>query len=616
MAYDIKGSSGSYEFGSTYFTIKVDWSDWYDIALNASIVKIDAVWLKSNSVWTGTWHPDCCISINDEQVVAMSMYATATHYAGLTAVGVYARINGYREGQANTWQSSPIPHNADGSKSINIKFYGNNVGTVSVYRNSSSGTQYVVTSNTKSITLTNIPRSAQLVSAPNFNDEENPTITYSNPAGTTATKVEACISLDGSSADVPYRDIPITGTSYTFELTEDERNALRRATVGSTMRTVKFYVRTTLGGATYVSSLTKTFSVINAEPEMSVFMLDTNSATTALTGDSLVYVVKGYSNMSYEINAMPKKEAIVEIFNAQCGTQKKTTSSGVFEKAESSNFIFSVTDSRGLTTSNERTLNLINYFKPTCSATCKLTLDTETTLKASMTVNGSFFNGSFGAVKNSLEIFIKHSAADDWISLQNDIGFDYYTDGDTYSMSFNITELDYQKPFTYQIKVVDKLENAFSAEETLSFLPVFDWGKNDFNFNVPVTIQGNLLNDFVVETGTDAMGSNGTWYWAKWASGRAECYGQRNYGNMGVSTALGSLYKSSEFTQSLPSGLFADAPEYVDITFEGSGSSTAAFIASADMSSASDTKSFFVVSPTSGTVSQARIGFNVIGRWK
>ena len=44
-------------------------------------------------------------------------------------------------------------------------------------------------------TLPQISRSATITKAPNFNDEQNPTINYSNPAGNNVTSLQACISF-------------------------------------------------------------------------------------------------------------------------------------------------------------------------------------------------------------------------------------------------------------------------------------------------------------------------------------------------------------------------------------------------------------------------------------
>jgi hypothetical protein len=193
------------------------------------------------------------------------------------------------------------------------------------------------------------------------------------------------------------------------------------------------------------------------------------------------------------MSATALKGASITEYRATNGSTVKSTSSGSFDKTEVSSFSFSIKDNRGLAASKNISLNLIEYFKPTCKAEVALELDTDTTLRAAIKISGNFFNGSFGYKKNSLEILIKHSAANDWISLTKDLYFEPTTNGNTYSIDFGVSGLDYTKPFTYQCKVVDLLDSAISAEETLSYNPLFDWGAEDFNFNVPVKMNGNTV---------------------------------------------------------------------------------------------------------------------------
>ena len=112
-----------------------------------------------------------------------------------------------------------------------------------------------------SYTLPTIPRQGKILTAPDFTDEDNPTITYENPAGNAVTTLQACISLVGSKDDIKYRDISKTGTSYTFNLTSEERKLLRDATPNGS-RTVMFYVRTEIGSSTFYSTLDRTFTVV------------------------------------------------------------------------------------------------------------------------------------------------------------------------------------------------------------------------------------------------------------------------------------------------------------------------------------------------------------------
>jgi hypothetical protein len=239
--------------------------------------------------------------------------------------------------------------------------------------------------------------------------------------------------------------------------------------------------------------------------------MDVNEKTVELTGDRMARLIKGYSNVAYEISATAKKNASITSYKATCNGLSKNTSSGTFDKVGASSFVFSATDNRGLSKSMSFNLLLVDYFKPTVNATCELELDTATTVRANIKISGTFFNGSFGAVNNSLEILIKHSAANDWISLQKDLFFDYSTNGNNYSIDFGVSNLDYTQPFSYQVKVVDALETATSAEDTLSYLPLFDWSETDFNFNVPINMNGKQVLRYTAENKV-VLSANGDIY--------------------------------------------------------------------------------------------------------
>jgi hypothetical protein len=193
--------------------------------------------------------------------------------------------------------------------------------------------------------------------------------------------------------------------------------------------------------------------------------------------------------MAYEISATAKKNATISSYSAQCENSKLTTSSGTFTKAEAASFTFSATDNRGLSITNTRKLTLIEYFKPTISTSVKLALTGDTTISAEITISGKFYNGSFGAVANTLDIQIKRTGATSWTS----IGVSPTINGRDYTAKITIDNLDYQTAFTYQCRVVDKLETVAGIEETKSYLPVFDWSKNDFNFNVNVNMHGDTV---------------------------------------------------------------------------------------------------------------------------
>ena len=58
--------------------------------------------------------------------------------------------------------------------------------------------------------------------------------------------------------------------------------------------------------------------------------------------------------------------------------------------------------------------------------------------------------------------------------------------------TISLSDLDYTKAFAFEVVVSDKIATVTKAVTLPKGIPVFDWGENDFNFNVPVKIAGSL----------------------------------------------------------------------------------------------------------------------------
>lgn len=449
-----------------YITAKIVWSATQSITDNTSTVTAKLYYIKSSSSTSatqGTWSGSITIGGNKKDFSGVKLNLPANGSSVLAAT--------YTE---------TITHNADGTKSITISASG-----------AMSGTSLSSTTCSGTAALDTIPRKANITAAPNFNDEGNPTITYSNSAGNVVTSLQACIaSNDGVNVYVPYRDISKTGTSYTFNLTAAERTALRQAFTTSNSGTVKFYVKTVLAGTTYYSNVSKTFTIINGNPTLNPTVEDVNSATLALTGDKNK-LVKYYSNARVTTGAAAVKNASLASQKATLGAAEITAASGTFNNVESGNFVFSATDSRGNTATKNVNKTLINYVR----LTCNLTANAPTTSgDMSFTINGNYFNGSFGAVNNSLTVQYRYKT--------NSGSYGAWTaatatkSGNTYKANVNITGLNYLNSYTVQARAIDAIVTGGieSKAKTVKTTPIFDWGENDFNFNVPVTVQGyNLL---------------------------------------------------------------------------------------------------------------------------
>lgn len=373
--------------------------------------------------------------------------------------------------------------------------------------------------------LSGIPREAVLHSAPNFHDEEDPTITYSNPAGTAADSLQACIcNLSGTVIWVPYRDIPKTGTGYTFALTDGERTALRNATPNSNTLDVRFVVRTELGGVVRSAALDRKLTIVNAHPVLNATVEDVNPATAELTGDRNV-LVRYYSKAEASAVCYGKKGATVSGSDYQVSNGGRAYSGNpqVFNGVENGTFSFSIKDSRGNTTAPNPivvTKSVIPYVKLTCGLS-----DNKPQTNGNMTVlvSGNCFFGSFGAVSNALSVQYRYKVSgtawqctdDEWRSMT------VTQNGDTYTAEATLDGLHYQTAYTFQARAADKLETVFSPEYTARATPVFDWGEQDFNVNGTLRINNAAVADYVIEEAN----SDG-WHYRKWAGGTAECWRQ------------------------------------------------------------------------------------------
>jgi hypothetical protein len=335
--------------------------------------------------------------------------------------------------------SFTVPHNADGTKKISYSFsVDDNAGQYYTSGDASASGE---------MTLTTIPRQANITSAPNFNDEENPTIYYNNSAGNSVSSLQACISLTGSLSDIEYRDISKTGTSYTFNLTEAERNVLRKACTTSNSRSVIFFIKTVINGITYHSTLSKTLSIVNANPTVGTLTYkDNNSITTEITGDNQ-RIIRNNSNLVFTIGtATALKGATISKYEIAFNEATKSrTSAGTLDFGQinlsyNSDATLKVTDSRGNTSSKTITIIIDDWVLPTALISLKR--------------KNNFYS----------ESYLKVDASYSYINSKNAITIQYQykkVSDSKYSELANLSDnvqatLDLDNNFKWDVKVVVK----------------------------------------------------------------------------------------------------------------------------------------------------------------
>lgn len=554
-----------------------------------------------------------------------------------------------------------VTHNADGKRDMP---YSVTIPNVQAYTNygppamSLSGVW----------TLSAIPRWATLVGCPSeFADENNPQITYSNPAGNAVSELYGVLAINGGAQDVAVREIPKTGSSYTFALTAAERSALWNACPDSNVLAVTFYVQSTIGAESKRSYKNSTLRIVNANPTLSPTVTEANDAMYALTGDKSK-LVRFHSDAKITMGASAKKGASIQLKNAQNSGQY-LSDDGTFYAVESGTFSFAAHDTRG----NEAevvkiTKTLIPYVKLSCGI-ASATLDT--TGKATVTVSGNCFSGSFGEVNNSLTLQYRWKTQGGTYGAWQTFSYTSFS-SNKYTASFSVTGMDYQQNYVFSVKVGDQIETVTSAEQVISGKPVFDWGKSDFRFNVStlhmssdsgpkylhfenaagtkwasLAIATNriYLRNFDADTGfyeqfrtptlstglaanksydflttktakdfVTAQGTSGDWCYRKWNSGVAECW--RTVGEYVASTkweAWGGIYLSPGVSGgALPFTVYGAVPA---ITAHNAGNSTMGVVTAGDISSTTlnDIRCF---RGTAGGNLNVVYDIYVIGRWK
>lgn len=297
-----------------------------------------------------------------------------------------------------------VAHDADGTKTaqvtdtfnINATIDGKKVGSITA-----SG----------SIALDRIARNATIVTANDFTDETNPTLTYSNPSSFAC---DVSIEFAGGSITRAGAIIGASG-SYEMRLTDSERTTLRNASKNSPTLKVTYVLKTTIDGTAYYSRAERKMNVIDAAPELgAVTYEDTNAATVAVTGDKS-RIVQNHSTLTVTIpTATAKKGATIASYAISFGGVTKTVkaagavSLGAVDVSYSQALTVTATDSRGFTASQSVQVTVDDYSAPTAVIDLHRLNNFEPTTYITASARYSYLNG-----KNAVTITAKFKNVSD-----------------------------------------------------------------------------------------------------------------------------------------------------------------------------------------------------------
>nr|CAI9750280.1 tail protein [uncultured phage] len=455
-------------YGS-YFWVKWEIRGSQDIANNRTTI-----------AWSCGLHPEEQYYTNAVRMDAVTINGTEV-YSG----GTYSNITDYKD---RTFDSGTltIPHNSDGSKSFTIS-------AVSgwIYSN---GNYYGAS---QTFTLPTIPR-ASSVSCSSANIGSNATITI-NRASTsfTHTLTYSFGSLSGTIAT------KTSSTNISWTIPTTFYGQIPNSKSGTGTITCDTYNGSTLIGSKS-TSFTATVSESASKPTLSPTVSDSNTTTTALTGNSSKFI-KYYSNAAVATGAKARNSATLKSQKITCEAKSLTSASGTINAVESGSFTFSATDSRGYTTTQTVNNTLIDYIKLTCS----LNAGAPTTAGvATLKISGNYWDGTFGKVANTLTVQYRYKTQGgsygSWTTVSAT------KSNNTYNATATIRGLNYQTTYVFQARAIDKLATISTDEQARRTTPIFDWSKDDFNVNGTLKVNSTNIFDLIYPVGSIYMNVNST----------------------------------------------------------------------------------------------------------
>ena len=603
--------------GNKYIESAIDWSATPSTANNNSVVTA-SLWYRRNNTYSGT-------PTSGTGTFSLSIDGQS----GSTTVSLTIPNSG-------AWVKAleitrTVPHNSDGSRSITISASGS-IPVASLSATYCSGTAVLDT----------IPRQANITAANNFTDLDNPSFSFSNPGG---------FAMDVWLEPNPVGDhlcirknIPNTG-SYTWSLTSAEREQLRSKCVGQSC-TIRIGLYSYVGNTTYASYVDKTFTMKESDatkPTVSITATLNNSSLPS-TFDGMY--IQGKSRLNVSISAQGKYSASIVSHSAKIGGETYNSNSflsNVLSQSGTVDVIGYAKDSRQFTGSAKTQVVVTSYSKPFV-----IPLGSETSIQCYRS------DGNGIRVGNSTSVWIKAKrtyyslsgknqcalqwrrklvtdAWDDGTHLWKDLIPKTNTTTTEYNALIPSETFDLRKSYSVQIRAVDDIGECdiknFEIPTQDVALHLGKGGKNvsvgtycdyseDYTFysdwkaifdkGVYIGENKHPINDFVIEQKTE-----GIWTYEKWASGKAVCWGRKEYITE-ITATWGAWYVSTTFSENYPFE-FVEAPS-CHFCVDG-GTACTIINDSGTSSTKSHTGNLFLARPTSSSA-MVFVAFYVIGRWK
>lgn len=338
-----------------------------------------------------------------------------------------------------------------------------------------------------------------------FNQTQDPMILYEVPEADRTQALHLDIGYNPENSLV-FRDIVDINYKgeYTVRLTDEEREAICAGMPNSSTGNIYFYLSSWIDDVKYTDTAVSTLRIIGGNPEFldDTDVSDINEATIAVTGSNKVFV-RHESTARFTLLASGNLGAKISYYQVVSGSIAHQLPSYEthpvvtidIEDIPAWPCIATAVDTRGNRT--DYTVKEDYLFIPYIEPTCNLETHVSANSEIFANIKGAVYAGSFdadGNKPNTVKVEYRHklkaaATYSEWIEAT---GVYLNKKSNTYDVEVVLTGLNYREPYVLQARVVDSLNTIESVEKEAIAQSIFDWSMSDFNFNVPVNINGDL----------------------------------------------------------------------------------------------------------------------------
>ena len=450
---------------------KITWSavenmegNYSDVTATLSYSRTDSY--KTYGHWAGT------LTINGDKKSVSSKYIEISKNSNTVAITHTVRV----------------PHNEDGTKTVTVSATGG-----------ISGTTLTNTTISAVLTLTSIPRAATIAATDGvIGSVSMVTIGKKSDAYTYTVawqfgSLTGYLSESGMSADAA----AVTASSLAFPLPESFYYEIPDKSSDICRLTCTTFLDGSAIGEPQKCSFTVRADAARCAPVVTLSVRDSNPATLALTGNENVFI-RYASSARCTMTAQSRFGA--SLAERKLNGETVTADTVTLDGLQTDVVRFAAKDSRGYTTEVTSQLTMLPYFAPAFRLSAART--DATSGDATLQAEGSFYNGSFGAVSNSLQVHYQVNGG-------TPVTVPCTADGNTFAVSAALQNLDYTASHRITLTVSDALSTVSAEVKINPGIPVFEWGKADFRFNVPLFVEGKEVLPLVEEVAETCVRKTG-----------------------------------------------------------------------------------------------------------